>query len=46
VSGSTLSTEALAEWLALELLPFGIDRLSYLHSLLQDTKETITIIQG
>jgi Malonate decarboxylase, alpha subunit, transporter len=37
---------ALAEWLALELVPLGIDHLSYLKFLLQDTKQTISIIQG
>jgi hypothetical protein len=37
---------ALAEWLALELVPLGIDHLSYLNLLLQDTKQTISIIRG
>jgi hypothetical protein len=37
--------EALAEWLALELVPLGIDHLSYLNILLQDTKQTISFIQ-
>jgi hypothetical protein len=37
--------EVLVEWLALELVPLGIDHLSYLNFLLQDTKQTISIIQ-
>jgi len=32
--------------MALELFPFGIHHLSYLNFLLQDTKQTISIIQG
>jgi hypothetical protein len=38
--------EALAEWLVLELVLLGIDRLSYLNFLLQDTKQTISVIRG
>jgi hypothetical protein len=37
--------DALAEWLALELVPLGTDHLAYLNSLLQDTKQTISIIK-
>jgi phosphoribosyl-dephospho-CoA transferase len=32
--------------LPLELVPLGIDHVSYLNFLLQDTKQTISIIQG
>jgi len=36
--------QALAEWLALELVPSGIDHLPYLNYLLQETKQPISLI--
>jgi hypothetical protein len=36
--------DALAEWLALELVPSGIDHLAYLNYLLQHTKQPISLI--
>jgi hypothetical protein len=43
---AVMSIEEKLANLPLELVPLGIDHVSHLNFVLQDTKQTISIIQG